>query len=35
MIFDLNLILTFANPIGAFVFALSGGIVAVHQGFKA
>jgi uncharacterized membrane protein YeiH len=31
MIFDLDLILTIANPIGAFVFALSGGIVAVRN----
>lgn len=31
MIIDLDLILTFVNPIGAFVFALSGGIVAVRN----
>jgi uncharacterized membrane protein YeiH len=31
MIIDLDLILSFANPVGAFVFALSGGIVAVRN----
>ncbi len=31
MTFDLDLILTIVNPIGAFVFALSGGIVAVRN----
>lgn len=31
MTIDLNLILTILNPIGAFVFALSGGIVAVRN----
>ncbi|WP_273183803.1 trimeric intracellular cation channel family protein [Hyphomonas adhaerens] len=31
MIIDLDLILSWANPVGAFVFALSGGIVAVRN----